>query len=1067
MRRSYKTLLVLFLLTGFSFAQVDPVALWKMNEGEGNSTTEPYNGLVAQIDGPNWTEGHIEYALVSNGYGDRIVVADNDLLDLTTEGSIGLWVKIHDYLPYAGLIHKGEKKNWRDEAYSLQFDPSGKKVRGYLSGEDSDIILDSESALDLDTWYYIMFTWNTNTLKIYINGVLDAEYNGDHAIPKVTNGSMQIASQLTQKYNNDFLFFGFDGTVDEVGIANEYLDSDDVMSIYESYLPDVEEDGTVIAYWKFDEGSGNTTIDSVNNLHGTLENVNWTNSGLDASGIEVTENDTRVVVENSDILNPDDEISIEVWLKWNIKPAEGNSYANLISKNGDKQYQIQHNADNDKFEFAVETEDGRRWLRSITSPEQGVWYYVVGTYSSSNEEMSIYVNGVKENTRNQSGEIVSTDEPIYIGDHEYPGRTFNGIIDNVRLCNYKLTDEEIILRYNMLKTEDGEDEEQFVLEFKLDEGRGNTTENEFGGVQGILNNSMEWTDGKSGSALLFNGTDQYVNFPETNKLELTGAIGLAAWVKAEENKTAKIWQKGDWDGHSLGQDIWDGWYGTISIAEEAYTLDWGSGRPVLGEWYHLFITYDGSIIKFYVNGELVNSKEVSGTLRQNNHQLCLGSDSGGQKFFNGTIDEAILLAFAPTLEEYNGYLNGFHTEEVVWEELEVTGFTSFPYSFDINSNGTIFSGNWGGAGIFRSSDEGITWENVQSGYWVWTVAIDDNDNIYVGTSSHGVIKSTDNGDSWIDLSVGAASNDFRDIVIRDNAIYASSWGGGVLKSTDDGATWENISSTLPSNVIHSISFDSESSLYAGAYDGLGVYKTTDDGTTWTNIEVPYGYIWSIDIAPNDDIFIGTYGGPNDDGVGLYISGDEGESWNKISEFDGLNIYGVNFVDDQVFIMTWENGMYVNGSGNENVESVNDWISFNSGLQSGEVSASIVLPDGTILLGTGDSRLYKNFDDITDVKESKNSIEPEGYAMVQNYPNPFNPSTIINFSLPVEAHVTITMYNTLGQKVKDIVSSNFVAGTQTFNFNASELASGIYIYQISAQGVDGSSFIDAKKMILMK
>ncbi len=93
--------------------------------------------------------------------------------------------------------------------------------------------------------------------------------------------------------------------------------------------------------------------------------------------------------------------------------------------------------------------------------------------------------------------------------------------------------------------------------------------------------------------------------------------------------------------------------------------------------------------------------------------------------------------------------------------------------------------------------------------------------------------------------------------------------------------------------------------------------------------------------------------------------------------------------------------------------------------------------------------------------------PEEYSLNQNYPNPFNPSTTIKFALPVEAKVTITLYNVLGQRVNEIVSNNFTAGVQTVNFNASELASGMYIYQISAQGVDGSNFVDTKKMMLMK
>ncbi len=108
-------------------------------------------------------------------------------------------------------------------------------------------------------------------------------------------------------------------------------------------------------------------------------------------------------------------------------------------------------------------------------------------------------------------------------------------------------------------------------------------------------------------------------------------------------------------------------------------------------------------------------------------------------------------------------------------------------------------------------------------------------------------------------------------------------------------------------------------------------------------------------------------------------------------------------------------------------------------------------------------ISENISDLT----INSVVVPTEFSLEQNYPNPFNPSTTIKFALPVEAKVTVTLYNALGQRVNEIVSNNFTAGVQTVNFNASELASGMYIYQISAQGVDGSNFVDTKKMILMK
>ena len=88
--------------------------------------------------------------------------------------------------------------------------------------------------------------------------------------------------------------------------------------------------------------------------------------------------------------------------------------------------------------------------------------------------------------------------------------------------------------------------------------------------------------------------------------------------------------------------------------------------------------------------------------------------------------------------------------------------------------------------------------------------------------------------------------------------------------------------------------------------------------------------------------------------------------------------------------------------------------------------------------------------------------PIQYELAQNYPNPFNPSTTIRFSLPTESQVNLSIFNILGEKVSELKNEVMKPGYYTVEFDASTLASGIYIYRIQAE-----SFIQSKKMILMK
>ena len=87
--------------------------------------------------------------------------------------------------------------------------------------------------------------------------------------------------------------------------------------------------------------------------------------------------------------------------------------------------------------------------------------------------------------------------------------------------------------------------------------------------------------------------------------------------------------------------------------------------------------------------------------------------------------------------------------------------------------------------------------------------------------------------------------------------------------------------------------------------------------------------------------------------------------------------------------------------------------------------------------------------------------PSNFGVSQNYPNPFNPSTTIEFSIPVSADVTMTIYNVNGQKVTEF-SGAFEAGIHTFEWDASVSASGVYFYRLSA-----GDFSAVKKMVLLK
>ncbi|MBI1804857.1 MAG: HYR domain-containing protein [Ignavibacteriae bacterium] len=105
---------------------------------------------------------------------------------------------------------------------------------------------------------------------------------------------------------------------------------------------------------------------------------------------------------------------------------------------------------------------------------------------------------------------------------------------------------------------------------------------------------------------------------------------------------------------------------------------------------------------------------------------------------------------------------------------------------------------------------------------------------------------------------------------------------------------------------------------------------------------------------------------------------------------------------------------------------------------------------------------------TDEASNLSSI-PTEFMLSQNHPNPFNPTTRIEYALPVDAHVNIRVFNTLGQLVMNLVDEEQSAGYRSTEFDAGTLPSGIYFYRLDAIGIGegGQSFSQIKKMLLMK
>ncbi len=195
----------------------------------------------------------------------------------------------------------------------------------------------------------------------------------------------------------------------------------------------------------------------------------------------------------------------------------------------------------------------------------------------------------------------------------------------------------------------------------------------------------------------------------------------------------------------------------------------------------------------------------------------------------------------------------------------------------------------------------------------------------------------------------------------------------------------------------------------------------------------------------------------------------------------LTSFTAEYLDDEV-VLKWQTATETNNSGFEiersqksNFRSQNDWakISFVEGKGTTTELTEYSYKDKIITPGKYVYRLKLidfdgsfSYSDELEIDVSG----PQAFALLQNYPNPFNPTTIIKFALPVDSRVKINVYNSLGQLVETLVYKEMESGYHEIDFDASRLASGVYLYQLQAgdpSTSSGQSFISVKKMILIK
>ncbi len=387
----------------------------------------------------------------------------------------------------------------------------------------------------------------------------------------------------------------------------------------------------------------------------------------------------------------------------------------------------------------------------------------------------------------------------------------------------------------------------------------------------------------------------------------------------------------------------------------------------------------------------------------------------------------------------------------------------------VHQTGAVFAGTL--EGVFRSDDDGDTWTLVGNGLPqvpVFSFAVNTAGDVFVGTSGAGLFRSLDDGQTWTEVNTGF--DDHADVVAlvinSEGDIFAGTHGMGLYHSIDNGQTWTDLdldnrippypTDELPF-ILTDVAVNTEGDVFLWVPGGP--FRSEDKGETWTAIgSQEGGYIHTLAINTDGDVFAG------DCGQGLFRSSDRGQTWVRTNEGlpgepldSDLNIIDLALdVGGKMFASIATVGgrcLEAQGGGVYRSEDNGEtWHAVNTGLTNLSVRSLAVGTDGRVFAGTEGDGVFRSAEVAAPVAiETLSSAVPQRFTLAQNYPNPFNPSTVFEFDVRQAGAVTLRIYTVLGEVVATVVDEPLSAGRYQTQWDATGLASGVYLYRLEARG----------------
>lgn len=431
------------------------VSHWTMDGPDisGSTVTDVHGSNDGTKQGdPIARPGRLGQALEFDGVDDYVDLGTNDFATGSQNRTFTAWIKPNDVSTDQFITSLGSNANGK--RWSCRIDGSG-GLRIEIEGSSyvSSLIPNN------DEWNFIACVLDGSTLGDHILwlGTMSEQASGDSSVN--TDSTYANIAELTDDHNSSFgTGQSFNGKIDDVRIYDQALSADKIIRLYNATKPDTINssqnnkltDG-LVGMWSFDgpdiDWSTNTATDvSRNNNDGT---INGPKAGIGKIGqaLEFDGVQDGVKVSDNPTLDISGDYTFSAWLKLDSK----DSFQRIVTKEGNSTsfgYILGVHQTN-VAQFIVGDGDNNDEVISSTLLEVGKWYHAVGVANGST--LKIYVNGDLENSKSTTVTQAPNDQPLCIGarNSSCNSTETNGKLDNVRVYNRALSDQEIKRLYHL------------------------------------------------------------------------------------------------------------------------------------------------------------------------------------------------------------------------------------------------------------------------------------------------------------------------------------------------------------------------------------------------------------------------------------------------------------------------------------------------------------------------------------------------------------------------------------------------------------------------------------------